>query len=39
MEGLCKRLALHYDRLSFIVEALFQVACMFLIAPRLARKL
>jgi len=33
-----KRLGLRYDRLGFIVEALLQAACIFLVAPRLARE-
>jgi hypothetical protein len=32
-----KRLALRYDRLGFIVQALLQAACIFLVAGRLAR--
>ena len=28
-----------YDRLGFIVESLLQAACMFLVAPRLAREI
>ena len=34
-----KRLALRYDRLGFIVQALLQTACMLLVAGRLAREL
>jgi transposase len=34
-----KRLALRYDRLGFIVQALLQAACTFLVAGRLAREL
>jgi len=30
---------LRYDRLGFIVEALLQTACIFLVAPRLAQEL
>ena len=33
-----KRLGLRYDRLGFIVEGLLQAACIFLVAPRLARE-
>jgi len=33
-----KRLGLRYDRLGFIVESLLQAACVFLVAPRLARE-
>ena len=33
-----KRLGLRYDRLGFIVKALLQAACIFLVAPRLARE-
>ncbi len=33
-----KRLGLRYDRLGFIVESLLQAACIFLVAPRLARE-
>jgi len=33
-----KRLALRYDRLGFIVQALLQAACIFLVARRLARQ-
>jgi transposase len=33
-----KRLALRYDRLGFIVKSLLQAACVFLVAPRLARE-
>jgi transposase len=33
-----KRLGLRYDRLGFIVETLLQAACIFLVAPRLARE-
>jgi transposase len=33
-----KRLGLRCDRLGFIVEALLRAACMFLVAPRLARE-
>ena len=33
-----KRLGLRYDRLGFIVEGLLQAACVFLVAPRLARE-
>ncbi len=32
-----KRLGLRYDRLGFVVENLLQAACIFLVAPRLAR--
>ena len=34
-----KRLALRYDRLGFIVQSLLQAACIFVVAPRLAREL
>ena len=34
-----RRLALRYDRLGFIIQALLQAACIFVIAPRLARQL
>ena len=34
-----KRLALRYDRLGFIVQALLQTACLFLVAGHLARGL
>jgi hypothetical protein len=34
-----KRLALRYDRLGVIVQALLQAACLFLVAGRLAREL
>jgi transposase len=34
-----KRLALRYDRLGFIVQALLQTACILLVAGRLARQL
>jgi len=34
-----KRLGLRYDRLGFIVEALLQTACIFLVAPRIAQEL
>ena len=34
-----KRLALRYDRLGFIVQALLQAACLFLVAGQLAREL
>jgi transposase len=34
-----KRLALRYDRLGVIVQALLQAACLFLVAGRLARAL
>jgi transposase len=34
-----KRLALRYDRLGVIVQSLLQAACIFLVAPRLAREL
>ncbi len=34
-----KRLALRYDRLGFIVQALPQTACILLVAGRLAREL
>ena len=34
-----KRLALRYDRLGFIVQALLQTACIFLVAGRLACEL
>ena len=33
-----KRLGLRYDRLGFIVEALLRAACIFLVAPKLARE-
>jgi len=33
-----KRLGLRYDRLGFIVESLLRAACVFLVAPRLARE-
>lgn len=33
-----QRLVLRYDRLGFIVQALLQTACMFLVAGRLARE-
>src|SRR5215217_5084083 len=33
-----KRLALRYDRLGFIIQSLLQVACIFLVARRLARQ-
>lgn len=33
-----KRHGLRYDRLCFIVEALLQAACIFLVAPRLAHE-
>jgi transposase len=33
-----RRLALRYDRLGFVVQALLQAACMFLVAGRLARE-
>ena len=33
-----RRLALRYDRLGFIVQSLLQAACIFLVAPRLARE-
>ena len=33
-----KRLALRYDRLGFIVQALLQAACLFLVAGKLARE-
>jgi transposase len=33
-----RRLALRYDRLSFIVQSLLQAACIFLVAGRLARE-
>ncbi len=33
-----KRLALCYDRLGFIIQALLQAACTFLVAGRLARE-
>jgi transposase len=33
-----KRLALRYDRLGFIIQALLQAACIFLVAGRLARE-
>ena len=32
-----RRLALRYDRLGFIIQALLQAACIFLVAPRLAQ--
>ncbi|GAC1545095.1 MAG: hypothetical protein NVS2B4_22770 [Ramlibacter sp.] len=34
-----KRLALRYDRLGFIVQALLQAACILMVAGRLAREL
>ncbi len=34
-----KRLALRYDRLGFVVQALLQTACILLVAGRLAREL
>jgi transposase len=34
-----KRLALRYDRLGFIIQSLLQVACIFLVAGRVAREL
>ena len=34
-----KRLALRYDRLGFIVQALLQAACIFLVASKFAREL
>jgi transposase len=34
-----RRLALRYDRLGFVIEALLQAACIFLVAPRLAQEL
>jgi transposase len=34
-----RRLALRYDRLGFIVQSLLQAACIFLVAPRVAREL
>ena len=34
-----RRLALRYDRLGFIIQALLQAACLFLVAGRLAREL
>ena len=33
-----RRLALRYDRLSFIIQSLLQTACIFLVANRLARQ-
>jgi len=33
-----KHLALRYDRLGFIMQSLLQVACIFLVAGRLARR-
>ena len=33
-----RRLALRYDRLGFIVQALLQAACLFLVAGRLAHQ-
>jgi transposase len=33
-----KRLALRHDRLGFIIQSLLQAACIFLVAPRLARQ-
>ncbi len=33
-----KRLGLRYDRLGFIAESLLQAACLFLVAPSLARE-
>src|SRR3954462_10111528 len=33
-----RRLALRYDRLGFITQSLLQAACIFLVAPRLARQ-
>lgn len=34
-----KRLGLRYDRCGFIIQSLLQAACIFLVAPRLAREL
>lgn len=34
-----RRLGLRYDRLGFIVQSLLQAACIFLVAPRVAREL
>ena len=34
-----RRLALRYDRLGVIVQSLLQAACIFLVAPRVAREL
>jgi transposase len=33
-----RRLALRYDRLGFVIQALLQAACIFLVAGRLARE-
>ena len=33
-----RRLALRYDRLGFVIQALLQSACIFLVAQRLARQ-
>jgi transposase len=33
-----KRLALRYDRLGFVMQSLLQAACIFLVAPKLARE-
>ena len=33
-----KRLALRYDRCSFIIQALLQAACLFLVAGKLAHE-
>jgi transposase len=33
-----KRLALRYDRLGFVIQSLLQAACIFLVAPKLARE-
>jgi transposase len=33
-----RRLALRYDRLGFIIQSLLQAACIFLVAPKLARE-
>ena len=33
-----RRLALRYDRLGFVIQSLLQAACIFLVAPRLARE-
>jgi hypothetical protein len=33
-----RRLALRYDRLDFVIQSLFQAACIFLVAKRLARQ-
>jgi transposase len=33
-----RRLALRYDRLGFVIQALLQAACIFLVAGRFARQ-